>query len=293
MPTPTPLADRIHDAARASKVLVMGILNVTPDSFSDGGRFDSPAAALDRARRMIADGAAILDIGGESTRPGAAPVGADAEIERVVPVIDAIRAESDVAISIDTMKAAVMHAAVAAGADMINDVNGLREADALAAAAELDVPVCIMHMQGEPRTMQQRPDYRDVVDDLLAFFRERIETCLAAGIQARHLVIDPGFGFGKTLEHNLTLLREFTRFRSLGLPLLAGISRKSMLGTITGHQQADQRVAASVAAAVLAIERGADIVRVHDVAETVDAVRVVEAMRGSAAAFTPAEPSTT
>lgn len=279
MSTPTPLAQRIHAAARDSRVLVMAILNVTPDSFSDGGRFDTKATALDQARRMIAEGAAILDIGGESTRPGAEPVGAEAEIERVVPVIEAIRAESGIPISIDTMKAKVMHAAVAAGADMINDVNGLRDPAALAAAARLNVPVCIMHMQGEPRTMQQQPAYRDVVDDLLAFFRERIETCLAAGIDRQHLVLDPGFGFGKTLDHNLALLRELARFRALGLPVLAGLSRKSMLGKITGRDRPDARSAASVAAAVLAIERGADIVRVHDVAETVDAVRVIEAMR--------------
>ena len=278
--SPTSLATKIHESAAASRILVMGIVNVTPDSFSDGGHFDSLDTALAHARRLAAEGTDILDIGGESTRPGAEPVDAEAEIERVVPVIQAIRAGLDVPLSIDTMKAEVMRAAVAAGASMINDVNALRDPDALAAAAELGVPVCIMHMQGEPRTMQQNPQYSDVVDDLLVFFRERVATCLEAGIAERNLVLDPGFGFGKSLEHNLKLLDRFGRFREFGLPLLAGLSRKSMLGKITGREDADQRVAASVAGAVLAAERGADILRVHDVAETVDAVKVIHALRG-------------
>ena len=277
---PCDLAGKIHDAAAAGRILAMGIVNVTPDSFSDGGRFDSVDKALAHAQRLVDEGADILDIGGESTRPGAASVNAETEIERVVPVIQAIRAELDVPVSIDTMKAGVMRAAVAAGASMINDVNGLRDPDALAAAAELDVPVCIMHMQGEPRTMQRNPQYSDVVDDLLVFFRERVATCLEAGIAERNLVLDPGFGFGKSLEHNLKLLDRFGRFREFGLPLLAGLSRKSMLGKITGREDADQRVAASLAGAVLAAERGADILRVHDVAETVDAVKVIHALRG-------------
>jgi len=273
------LTDRIHAAAAAGRVLVMGIVNATPDSFSDGGRYAAPEAALARAREMVSAGVDIIDIGGESTRPGAAAVDEATEIERSVPAIEAIRAAFDVPISIDTMKAGVMRAAVAAGADMINDVNGLRDADALEAAAGLGVPVCIMHMQGEPRTMQRDPRYRDVIEDLLGFFRERIDACRSAGIDTRRLVLDPGFGFGKTLEQNLRLLDEFGRFRSLGLPLLAGLSRKSMLGKLTGRDVPAQRIAASIAAAVLAAERGANIVRVHDVAETVDAMRVVEALR--------------
>jgi len=276
---PRDLAESIRAAAAAERILVMGIVNVTPDSFSDGGRFDSLEKALAHARRLASEGANILDIGGESTRPGAAPVDARAEIERVVPVIEAVRAELDLPVSIDTMKGEVMRAAVAAGAEMINDVNGLRDPDALVAAVEAGVPTCIMHMQGEPRTMQQNPDYDDVVEDLRLFFRERIDTCLAAGMQEQNLVLDPGFGFGKSLQHNLDLLDRFGRFREFGLPLMAGISRKSMLGKITGREAADARVAASVAAGVLAAERGANILRVHDVAETVDAVSVIHAMR--------------
>ena len=259
----------------------MGIVNVTPDSFSDGGRFDSVEKALAHARRLVSEGADILDIGGESTRPGADPVDARAEIERVVPVIAAIRAELDIPISIDTMKGDVMRAAVEAGAEMINDVNGLRDPDALTAAVETGVPTCIMHMQGEPRTMQREPRYDDVVEDLLRFFRKRIDICLAAGMREHNLVLDPGFGFGKSLAHNLDLLDRFGRFREFGLPLLAGISRKSMLGRITGREAADDRVAASVAAGVLAAERGADILRVHDVAETSDAVKLIHAMRNN------------
>lgn len=273
-----PLAQRIHDAARAGVPLVMGILNVTPDSFSDGGRFADVDSALAHARRMVHEGADLLDIGGESTRPGAEPVSAEDEAARVVPVIEAIRAELDVPISIDTMKAGVMTAAVAAGAGMINDVNGLRDAEALKAAAGLGVPVCVMHMQGTPRSMQKNPEYTDVTEDLLAFFRERIATCMSAGIPAEHLILDPGFGFGKSLDHNLQLLNELERFGTLGHPLLIGISRKSMLGKITGREQADQRLAASITAAVLAAQKGATILRVHDVAETVDAVRVLKAV---------------
>ncbi len=279
--TPRDLAESIRDAAASGRILVMGIVNVTPDSFSDGGCFESAEKALAHARRLASEGADILDIGGESTRPGAEPVDAAAEIERVVPVIEAVHAEIDVPISIDTMKASVMRAAVAAGAEMINDVNGLRDPDALAAAAELNVPVCMMHMQGQPRTMQRNPQYSDVVDDLLVFFRERVAACLAAGMHEHNLILDPGFGFGKSLEHNLTLLDNFRRFREFGVPLLAGISRKSMLGKITGREAASDRVAASVAAGVLATERGANILRVHDVAETIDAVKLIHAVRAN------------
>jgi len=275
------LSRTLGESTRSNRVLVMGVVNVTPDSFSDGGRFNEIEAALAHARRLADEGADILDIGGESTRPGAEPVDASAELARVIPVIDAIRAEIDRPVSIDTMKAEVMREAVAHGAAMINDVNGLRDPEALRAAADLRVPVCIMHMQGEPRTMQRQPRYDDVVDDLLGFFRERIAACLNAGIDQRHLVLDPGFGFGKSLEHNLRLLDRFERFRSLGVPLLAGLSRKSMLGKITGRERAADRVAASVAAALMVAERGADIVRVHDVAETVDAIRLLHAVRES------------
>ena len=274
-----PLAQRIQDAARREVPLVMGILNVTPDSFSDGGQFDRLDTALAQARRMVDEGADLIDVGGESTRPGAQPVSADQELERVVPVIEALTAELDVPVSIDTMKPEVMRGAVAAGAQMINDVNGLRAEGAIEAAVELGVPACAMHMQGEPRTMQEQPEYRDVTEDLLGFFRERIGTALTAGLPPEHLVLDPGFGFGKTLDHNLQLLAELSRFRMLGHPLLIGISRKSMLGTITGRENAGDRVAASVAAALLAAERGGNILRVHDVAETVDAVKVLAAVK--------------
>jgi dihydropteroate synthase len=284
-----PLARRIRESARQERILVMGIVNVTPDSFSDGGRHDDAERALAHARRLVAEGADLLDVGGESTRPGAEPVPVDAELDRVLPVIDAIVAELDVPVSIDTMKAEVMRRAVEHGAAMINDVNGLRDAEALETAAGLDVPVCLMHMQGAPRTMQHEPRYTDVVDDLLAFFRERVATCRQAGIRDDNLVLDPGFGFGKTLAHNLTLLDRFPAFRAFGLPLLAGISRKSMLGRITGRDAPDERVAASLAAAVMAAERGADILRVHDVAETADAVKLIHALRDNRAQRTPGE----
>jgi len=273
------LAGRIHAAIADGRTLVMGILNVTPDSFSDGGRFDAPERALAHAREMLAEGADIIDIGGESTRPGAEPVDADAEIARVVPVIEAITAELDVPVSIDTMKPEVMRAAVAAGATMINDVNALRAPGALEAATELQVPVCLMHMQGQPRTMQHDPHYDNVVEDLLQFFHQRIAQCVEAGLDQRLLIADPGFGFGKTLEHNLALLAGLDRFATLGVPILAGISRKSMLGKITGREAADDRLPASIAAAMLAAERGANIIRVHDVAETVDALKVLQAVR--------------
>jgi dihydropteroate synthase len=275
------LATRIACAHRAARPLVMGVVNVTPDSFSDGGRFQSCERAVAHALDLAAQGADILDIGGESTRPGAAPVAESAELDRVIPVIEAIRAVSAAAISIDTSKPVVMRAAVAAGADMINDVYALRAPGALATAAELSVPVCLMHMQGEPRTMQQAPVYADVVADILAFFAARISDCVRAGMMRERLMLDPGFGFGKTLAHNLELLAGLHRFAELGLPVLAGLSRKSMLGAITGRERPDERVAASLAAALLAAERGAAIIRVHDVAETVDALKVRQALRNS------------
>ena len=271
------LSERIASAAQTRRPLVMGIVNVTPDSFSDGGRFFDPADALKHARLLAAAGADLLDIGGESTRPGASPVGEQQELDRVLPVIQAIRSELDLPISIDSMKPVVMRKAVAAGASMINDVNGLRQPGAIEAVADLNVPVCIMHMQGRPETMQSRPEYTSVVDHVFDFFIERIEACNAAGIKPENQILDPGFGFGKTLAHNLQLLAELERFAQLR-PLLIGISRKSMLGQITGHERAQDRAAASVAAALLAADRGAAIVRVHDVAETVDALKVRAAL---------------
>jgi dihydropteroate synthase len=273
------LIDAIHAAHRGERrPLVMGIVNVTPDSFSDGGRFDRPERALAHAMQLVDAGADILDVGGESTRPGAEPVSVYEELERVIPVIERIRDHTGIPISIDTIKPEVMRQAVAWGAAMINDVMGLRAEGALAAAADLRVPVCIMHMQGEPRTMQKDPRYTDVVEDIRSFFGERLEACRAAGLDESLVVLDPGFGFGKTLEHNLQLLAQFDRLLGLDRPLLAGISRKSMLGAITGKSDPGQRVAASVAAAVLAAGRGAAIVRVHDVDETVDALKVWAAL---------------
>lgn len=259
--------------------LVMGVVNVTPDSFSDGGRFADSASAIGHALHLRTLGADILDVGGESTRPGAQPVSEADELARVIPVIEGIRAQSDAMISVDTSKPAVMRAAAEAGANMINDVCALQAPGAMSVAAELGVPVCLMHMQGEPRTMQQAPRYKDAVEDILAFFQARIQACEKAGIEREQLVLDPGFGFGKSLAHNLELLAGLDRFATLGLPVLAGLSRKSMLGAITGRERPDQRLAASVAAALLAAERGAAIVRVHDVAETVDALKVRQALR--------------
>lgn len=254
---------------------VMGILNVTPDSFSDGGDFFSPQKAIDHAQHMVAEGAAVIDIGGESTRPGAEPVSASEEIDRVVPVIEALR-DLPVPVSIDTSKPEVMHAAVKAGAGMINDVCALRAEGALDTAAELKVPVCLMHMQGEPRSMQQHPQYDNVVADIKQFLLERADKCEQAGIARNQIIIDPGFGFGKTLQHNLSLLRHLDEFVTTGLPVLAGISRKSMLGAILDAGP-EERVFGSVAAAVIAAMKGAIILRVHDVAATRQALMVCQA----------------
>lgn len=259
------------------KPVVMGILNVTPDSFSDGGRFRRPGAAVAQAQQMAADGAAIIDIGGESTRPGAAPVGVEEELERVIPVVERLTAELEIPLSVDTSKPQVMQASVAAGAGMINDVKALQAEGALHMAASLGVPVCLMHMQGEPRTMQASPHYQDVVAEVGGFLETRIEACVDAGIVRERIIADPGFGFGKSLAHNLLLLRELERFQRLGVPLMAGISRKSMIGLLTGRES-DERLAGSLAAAVMAVERGAAIVRVHDVAPTVDALKVATAV---------------
>jgi dihydropteroate synthase len=261
-----------------SRPRIMGILNVTPDSFSDGGRFARLDDALDQAVRMVDEGADILDIGGESTRPGAPAVSLAEEMDRVLPVLERVRAAFDVPVSVDTSKPQLMQAAVTAGAGMINDVSALRAVGAIEALAPLSVPVCLMHMQGKPRTMQAAPQYDDVVADILEYLAGRVAACEAGGIRRQRLLVDPGFGFGKTLQHNLVLLRDLARFGELGLPVLVGISRKSMLGTVTGRPVED-RISASVAAALMAVERGARIVRVHDVAATRDALRLWQAAR--------------
>ncbi len=262
-----------------TRPVVMGVLNVTPDSFSDGGRFVSVAAAAEQGVRMAAEGAALIDVGGESTRPGAEPVSADEELRRVIPVIERLRAATTVIISVDTSKAEVMRAASAAGAGLINDVRALREAGALAAAVASGCAVCLVHMQGEPRTMQVAPSYADVVAEVRAFLAARVASSLAAGLAAERLAVDPGFGFGKTLEHNLTLLRRLGELAADGVPVLVGLSRKSMLGTLTGRT-AGERVYGSVALAVIAALAGARIVRAHDVAATVEALKVAVAVQG-------------
>lgn len=252
------------------------MLNITPDSFSDGGNFLSAQSALDHAMAMVEAGASIIDIGGESTRPGASAVSVDEELARVIPMIEALRSIPAV-ISIDTSKAEVMTAAVNAGAGLLNDVRALQEPGTLEAAAELQVPVCLMHMQGLPRTMQQTPHYDDVVEDVYTFLAQRVEACEAVGIDRARILLDPGFGFGKSLQHNLTLLAQLGRFTEMGLPLLVGLSRKSMLGTIL-DKQVDERLYGSLAVATLAAWQGADIIRVHDVAESADVIRVVTAV---------------
>ena len=253
--------------------LVMGVVNVTPDSFSDGGRFLSPERAVAHALALVDEGADLLDVGGESTRPGSRGVDAAEELDRVLPVIEGIRAAADVPVSVDTSKPEVMRATVAAGASMINDVRALRAQGALECVAGAGLAVALMHMQGEPRTMQRAPRYDDVVAEVAAFLSERASACEAAGIAREHIVIDPGFGFGKTLEHNLTLLRSLAVLAGTGYPVLAGLSRKSMIEGLIGRPPG-QRVPASVALAMAAAARGAALLRVHDVAATVDALRV-------------------
>jgi dihydropteroate synthase len=265
--------------------LIMGILNVTPDSFSDGGRFVAHDAALAQAETMIRDGADIIDIGGESTRPGAPPVPLDEELQRVIPVIEALRS-TGVPLSIDTYKPAVMRAAVNAGADMVNDIWGFRREGAIDAVKASTCGLCVMHMLGEPETMQKHePVYRDVVAEVRDFFDERVRTLTKSGIAQDRICLDPGFGFGKSVTvHNYDLLARLasTKPANLNVPLLAGISRKSMLGAVTGRTQPSERVAASVAAAVCAAERGASIIRVHDVAATADALKVWQAVQDAA-----------
>jgi dihydropteroate synthase len=271
--------DRLQCGARTldlSAPVVMGVLNVTPDSFSDGGRFKDRDAALKHAEAMIAAGAAVIDIGGESTRPGAAPVSVAQELDRVVPVIEAVATRCDVVISVDTSTAEVMRESANAGAGLINDVRALRRPGALQAAAESGLAVCLMHMQGEPDTMQRAPLYRDVVAEVLDFLSERVDACVAGGIAPELVVLDPGFGFGKTDDHNLALLAALPQLAARG-PVLAGLSRKSMIGRLLGRKIED-RMIGSVTLALLAAERGARILRVHDVAETVDALRLLRAL---------------
>ena len=272
-------------ALRLDRARIAGIINVTPDSFSDGGRFLDAQRAIAHGVKLVEEGADLLDIGGESTRPGAGEVSTQDEIARVVPVIEALAKQTQVPIAIDTSKPEVMRAAVAAGAGFINDVYALRRDGALDAAAQLKVPVCLMHMQGEPRSMQDAPHYDDVVSDVRRFLAERIFACEMSGIDKKRIVVDPGFGFGKTLEHNLALLRALDQFASLGVPLLVGLSRKAMIGTLIGRDRQDDRTVGSCAAALLAVQKGAAIVRVHDVAATRDALAVWE---GVAVGFKPA-----
>lgn len=255
----------------------MGVINTTPDSFSDGGRFDTIDKAFAHARQLITKGADILDIGGESTRPGSQQVDLEQELARTIPLIKAIRQVSDISISIDTNKPGVMEAAVNAGATMINSIWALQLDDSLHAAADLAVPVCLMHMQGTPETMQQNPAYTNVVGEVLDFLKARMDAALDAGIAQQHIIVDPGFGFGKTIEHNLLLLASLPVFRQLGVPVLVGLSRKAMIGKIL-DKPADERLYGSMSLAVMAAMLGADIVRVHDVAETLDAIAMVKAL---------------
>ncbi|GAA70742.1 MULTISPECIES: dihydropteroate synthase [unclassified Pseudoalteromonas] len=262
-----------------SEPVIMGIVNVTPDSFSDGGQFFNTAAALNHAMQLLDDGATILDIGGESTRPGAPDVSLEDELQRVIPIIKAIREQSDCIISIDTSKAEVMRQAIEAGADIVNDVRALQEDDALAVVAQYpDVAVCLMHMQGQPRSMQNDPHYDDLASEINDFFNQRIAACETAGIKQSQLILDPGFGFGKTLKHNYQILAQFNDYAQFGLPLLAGLSRKSMIGNLL-NRDTENRLAGSLAGALIAAQNGAHIIRVHDVKETADVLGVYQACK--------------
>jgi dihydropteroate synthase len=256
---------------------VMGILNVTPDSFSDGGKFNTVSAARQQAETMAEAGAAIIDIGGESTRPGATEVSSDRELERIIPVIEAVRESTELPISVDTSKPEVMREVAAAGAAMINDVTALQTPGATAEVAALGLPVCLMHMQGQPRSMQNHPEYEDVVAEVTAFLGERVAQCVQDGISRDRIIVDPGFGFGKTVAHNIELLANLRQLQELGLPVLVGLSRKRSLGDITG-KDVDDRMPASISAATIAVLHGAAIVRAHDVRETVDALRIASAV---------------
>lgn len=256
---------------------VMGILNVTPDSFSDGGHFNEHDQALRQADRMLQEGADFIDIGGESTRPGAKDVSEQQELDRVIPIIESINQRFDTVVSIDTSKAVVMSEAVKAGAGLINDVRALREPGALVAASACNVPVCLMHMQGQPRTMQYSPSYENVCEDVVGFLQARIEDCISQGIRADQILIDPGFGFGKSQQHNYELLADLKKLAVLSVPILVGISRKSMLGNLL-KRDVSERLAGSIAAATISMLKGACIIRVHDVKESVDAAKVVAAL---------------
>ncbi len=274
----TPQLECAGRVLRLDRPRVMGIVNVTPDSFSDGGAHATLEAAVAHGLELAAQGADLLDVGGESTRPGAADVSVEEELRRVIPVIERLARETSLPISIDTSKPEVMQAAIAAGAGLINDVYGLRREGALDAAAALGVPVVLMHMQGEPRSMQAAPHYDDVVGEVHRFLAERIFAAEMAGIAKKNLIVDPGFGFGKNTAHNLALLAGLQRFTELGVPVLAGLSRKRSLGELTGRDVASERVAASIAAHLIAAQRGANILRVHDVAQTVDALKIWNAV---------------
>lgn len=276
-PTRLPCGNRVLDLGRPH---VMGILNVTPDSFSDGGRFSQRDAALRHASAMVASGATLIDVGGESTRPGARPVSPTEELERVAPVVEAIARELDVIISLDTSTPAVMREGARLGAGLINDVRALRRDGALDAAADTGLPVCLMHMRGEPGNMQDAPAYDDVLREVGDFLLERMRACSEAGIPEERIVLDPGFGFAKSLQHNLVLFRHLAELGRLGRPLLVGVSRKSMIGQVLGRD-VDQRLYGSLGLAALAVSKGACILRVHDVAETVDVIRMIAAVEAA------------
>ncbi|MBL4822072.1 MAG: dihydropteroate synthase [Colwellia sp.] len=263
--------------SQLNKVQVMGILNVTPDSFSDGGQFTRFDSALKQVEIMIDNGVDIIDIGGESTRPGAVDVSVRDEIDRVIPLLKAIKSRFGINVSIDTSKAEVMAEAITYGADMINDVRALQNKGCLEVIAQSDIAICLMHMQGMPRTMQKDPQYKDIIDDILQFFKQRINCCAQVGINKKRLVLDPGFGFGKTVAHNYEVLAKFAQFNALGLPLLAGVSRKSMIGDLL-HRNVHERLAGSLTAAIVAVQQGARIIRVHDVQESVDAIKILTAV---------------
>ncbi|EPN25166.1 dihydropteroate synthase [Pseudomonas syringae pv. actinidiae ICMP 19099] len=270
-----PCGNRVLDLAHTH---VMGILNATPDSFSDGGRYSQLDAALRHAEAMVLAGATLIDVGGESTRPGARPVSPAQEVERVAPVVEIISRELDVIISVDTSTPEVMLATAGLGAGLINDVRSLQRPGALEAAASTGLPVCLMHMQGEPGTMQNDPHYEDLLAEVSAFLLERMNQCVAAGIDRQQIILDPGFGFAKTLEHNLSLFKHMEALHALGRPLLVGVSRKSMIGAVLGRP-VDQRLSGGLALAALAMTKGAKILRVHDVAETADVVRMIAAVQ--------------
>ncbi|MDD1968625.1 dihydropteroate synthase [Pseudomonas putida] len=276
-PTRLPCGNRVLDLSRTH---VMGILNITPDSFSDGGRFAQRDLALRHAEEMVAAGATLIDVGGESTRPGARAVSPVEEMERVAPIVEAINRELDVVISVDTSTPAVMRETARLGAGLINDVRSLRRDGALDAAVATGLPVCLMHMRGEPTDMQDAPHYDDVTGEVASFLRERMDACIAAGIAAEKIILDPGFGFAKTLDHNLSLFKHMEALHALGRPLLVGVSRKSMIGKVL-DKPVDQRLYGALALAGMAMAKGARILRVHDVAQTVDVVRMIAAVESA------------